>query len=248
MILTRRSVLALAGAGFAGWGRLYAGTADFWNRKDPAEWSSEEIQKLMTKSPWAKEVRAESSKTVKDPGAVADPSTMPGSQYPGTGKQSRANMGLGNPRGMGKGGKTPSGKLITSYTGTVLWESARPIRDALKTPLPDEFAGQYVLSVNGVPLVKPKADDDGTGMASHGALEKLKGMTTLRVKGKDPSQPGMAQQQTGNGAVYLFGFTRESLAIAKDDKELLFETHMGKLVFTAKFSPKEMLYHGELAI
>ena len=231
LTFTRRRVLLLGGAGFAGWRPSAAGTADFWNRKDSAEWSSEEIQKLLTKSPWAKEVRAESSKTMKD-------GTMPGAGYPGGRK---ANMGLGKP------GKMPSSKAILSYTGTLLWESARPVRDALKTALPEDFDGLYVLSVSGVPLVKAKAQDD-EGMASPGALDKLKAATTLRVKGKDPSMPGVVQQQTGNGAVYLFGFSKDGLAIAKDVKEVAFETHMGKLVFAAKFSPKEMLYHGELAL
>ena len=234
-MLTRRSWMVVAGAGTAGWRRAFAGTADFWNRKESAEWSSEEIQKLLTKSPWAKEVRAESSKTIKDPGAVADP----GTGYPRYGR--KANMGMGKP------GKTPSSKRITTYTGTVLWESAKPVRDALKTALPEDFNGLCVLSVSGVPLVKLKAQND-EGTASHGALEKSKAATTLRVKGREPVMPGVVQQQTGNGAVYLFGFAKDGLAIAKDDKEAVFETHMGKLVFTAKFSPKEMLYKGELAL
>lgn len=235
MILNRRDILTLLGAGFAGWGRLSAGTSDFWNRKEPAEWSPEEIDKLMSKSPWAREVHAERSKKIREPGGV------PNSPFPG-GSRSRSG-------GMGKPPKNPSSQSITSYTGTVIWESAKPIRDALKTPLPEGFAGQYVLSVSGVPLAKSKTqDDDGSATASHGALEKLKAATTLRVKGKDPSQPAAVQQQTGNGAVYLFGFNRDGFPIAKEDKEVVFETHMGKLIFNAKFSPKDMLYHGELAV
>ena len=58
VILTRRSVLALAGIGFASSTRLSAAVVDFWNKKAPDEWSTEEIDKLLTKSPWAKEVSA----------------------------------------------------------------------------------------------------------------------------------------------------------------------------------------------
>lgn len=229
-IPTRRHILTLAGAGLASWLRLSAAGADFWNRKDPAEWSAEEIEKLMTRSPWAREVRAESSNA-----------------------RGLSNIGRGSPHGLrNKSGKMPSQKMIAPYRGTVLWESARPIRDALKTPLPDGLAGQYVLSVNGIPLSKSESangeDADGARTASPGALDKLKGLTTLQVKGKDSIEAGMVQQQTGNGVVYLFGFPKEALAIAKDDKEVVFGTHMGKLVFTARFAPKEMLYHNELAV
>lgn len=203
-IPARRHILTLAGAGLASWLRLSAAGADFWNRKDPAEWSAEEIEKLMTSSPWAREVRAASQ------------------------------------------------TMSTPYKGTVLWESARPIRDALKTPLPGELAGQYVLSVNGIPLSKSEHanddDADGARTASRNALDKLKSLTSLHVAGKDPIDAGVVRQQTGNGAVYLFGFPKEGLAIAKDDKEVVFGTHMGKLVFTARFAPKEMLYHNELAV
>jgi len=60
---TRRGVLALGGsgflAGFPAWEQLSAAVVDFWNRKAPAEWSPEEIDRMLTKSPWAKEVNAQ---------------------------------------------------------------------------------------------------------------------------------------------------------------------------------------------
>src|SRR5579885_2375805 len=56
---TRRDVLLLAsGTVLASWSRAYGSESDFWNKKDPAQWSSEEIDKLTSKSPWAKEVSA----------------------------------------------------------------------------------------------------------------------------------------------------------------------------------------------
>ena len=55
--LTRRGLLLLAsGAVAQSWFRLYAGESEFWNKKDPSQWSSDEIEKLKTKSPWAKSV------------------------------------------------------------------------------------------------------------------------------------------------------------------------------------------------
>ena len=49
----------MAGAGVAAWLPLDAATDDFWNKKAPADWTNEEIDRLITKSPWAKQVKAQ---------------------------------------------------------------------------------------------------------------------------------------------------------------------------------------------
>ncbi len=66
-------------------------------------------------------------------------------------------------------------KTVTSYKGTVVWESAAPVRAALKTKLPDGFDGQYVLGVTGVPLTKSD---------SKGALRKDPPIDHAARKGK----------------------------------------------------------------
>ena len=48
---SRRRVLFFAAAL-----RLYASDSDFWNRKDPSHWTADEVDRLITKSPWAKEI------------------------------------------------------------------------------------------------------------------------------------------------------------------------------------------------
>ena len=132
-----------------------------------------------------------------------------------------------------------SAKTVTTYKGTVVWESAAPVRAALKTKLPDEFEGQYVLGLSGVPLAKSE---------SKSAIDRLRQATTLQTKNRQPLEAGVAQVQRESGTVYLFGFTKEGLSISKDEKEVVFTTHMGSLAFTARFTPKDMLYHGELSV
>src|SRR4029077_6767195 len=94
-MLTRRSWLALAaGAGIASGSGLYAFSSDFWNKKEPAEWSSEEILQLTTKSPWSKEV-------------IAQPAPQEGGQGCGMGGGRGGMGGMGGGmggRGMGGGG------------------------------------------------------------------------------------------------------------------------------------------------
>ncbi len=121
----------------------------------------------------------------------------------------------------------------------MVWESAAPVRAALTTKLPDGFEGQYVLGVSGVPLVK--AD-------SKGALDRLRQLTTLQIKNRQPLEAAGVQVQRENGTVYLFGFAKEGLSLSGDVKEVVFSTHMGNTLFTAKFNPKDMRYHGELSV
>ncbi len=142
----RRALMIAAGAGIPSWFRLYAGESEFWNKKDPSEWSREEVyDKLTTKSlSGAKEVAASTPQYVDNSGnGTGYPSTgtgpggtgYPGSGtgYPGGGGGGGGGRGMGMPgmggggmgggRGRGRGGNTPM-----QYKGTVRWESASLIR------------------------------------------------------------------------------------------------------------------------
>jgi hypothetical protein len=220
-ILTRRNWILLAGAGFASWSSIdgFSGK-EFWETRDPAEWNADDIAKLLTKSPWAKSVSGERTRTRKDRGPVG--MGAPRTRIPGT-----------------AGSNSPSVKTVTTYKGTVVWESAAPVRAALKTKLPDGFDGQYVIGVTGVPLAKSD---------NKGALERLRQVTTLQTKNSQPLEAAGAQVQHDNGTLYLFGFAKEGLPLSKDVKEVVFTTRMGNTLFTAKFNPKDMLYHGDLSL
>src|SRR5579859_3106135 len=137
---TRRSLLTMAaGAGIAGWVRLYGSSPDFWNKKEPAEWSAEEIEHLTTKSPWSKEVNAQASMDRDQsgggyPGGGGGGYPGGGGGYPGGGGGYPGGGGMGGPRGgmgipgMGGGG-TGGGaarggrgrSTAESYNGTVRW-------------------------------------------------------------------------------------------------------------------------------
>src|SRR5690348_6875164 len=43
----------VTGLGFAA--AAYGAAKDFWNEKKPSDWTEEEIQEMLTKSPWAKD-------------------------------------------------------------------------------------------------------------------------------------------------------------------------------------------------
>src|SRR5947209_7229477 len=54
--------------------------------------------------------------------------------------------------GMGRGRGREGRQSAESFKATIRWESAKPILEALKTPLPEAFADHYVISVSGLPL------------------------------------------------------------------------------------------------
>jgi hypothetical protein len=201
------------------------------------------------------------------PVPVADTPAVRAADIPAAGARSRGGIGIpgiggigipgigGMGRGRGNSGGSPRGGAVSPYEGTVRWESARPILDAMKSPLPEAFEGRYVISVSGIPLMGGRSvgggedDDSSTSRRQEqDDLDRLKGLSSLRPKGRDVVQAGVVARQIGTGSSFLFGFSREMLPLDTRDTDIVFTTQMGRLVVKASFLPKEMLYHGELAV
>jgi hypothetical protein len=262
---SRRSVLRLAaGASVVRWGRLYAFSSDFWNKKEPAEWSAEEREQLITKSPWAKEVAAQADRSEdRGYGGMGGPGTGGGGggggSWPGGGGGGgmggpriggMGGPGMGGPRmgGPGMGGGRRRGGPMESYKGTVRWESAKPVLEAMKSPLPEAFADHYVISVSGFPLMSHR-DREDSSQSAEDMLDHLKGLTFLEPKGREGAQPGVVEQQPGSGGGnLLFGFSKELLALKPEDKEVTFSTRLGRLAVKTRFNLKEMMFHGAVAL
>jgi hypothetical protein len=262
---SRRRVLTLAGACLVSWENLYA-TPEFWNKKDPSQWSGEEIDQLTTKSPWAKPVNAQYAPGERPGYGQGSPN---GGGYPRGGGMGGPTIGIGGigigmPRGRMGGGRPGGGRNgggASNYKGTVRWESAQPILDALKNPLPEAFANHYVIGVRDIPLLEERrrrdpnddTDSDGdkrtsTDSKSDNSVDNLKMFTNLQPKGRESAQPGVVRQMTPGGTYFLFGFSKEFLDFGKKDHEVEFTTRLGTLIVKAKFDPSEMLYRGKLAV
>lgn len=123
IVLSRRRWLAVTGSGVLSI-KLYGADTEFWNQKDSSEWTADEVARLVTKSPWAKEATSQSELTAH---SVAG--------------------------GLVRGGrKRSSGPSPSGAKGVIVWESAQTILDARKKALPEEFKNHYTLSVTGIPL------------------------------------------------------------------------------------------------
>jgi len=245
--LSRRRILSLvAGAAIAGNPSRLFGASDFWNKKDPKDWTNDEIDRLTTNSPWAKPVSAQVPL-----GSGSSPGSAPGGSS-GSGRRIGLGIpGLGIP-GVGGypgggGGWPGGGRRPGAYQvkGVVLWQSAQPVRDAIKPEFPEEFADHLVIALVGFPFPLPDDNRD-----EDEALSALKSDTYLRPEHGNAAQPGVVKRPVSssiNGGI-LFGFSQELIKIGPEDQEILFTTRLGRSQIQARFVPKEMLYRGKLAV
>ena len=183
------------------------GAQPFWNRKDPDAWTSEEIVQLATRSPWAVNARV-LPKPGRDKGStqVAEPEVAGG-------------------RSGGRGtGPIP---IVQVTEVTVVWASAKPLLDALKSKFPPDFADHYVISVSDLPA-NPKGAN-----------------AELQVKGKGTVGSGGVESTR---TALLFAFSKELLPLSATDKEVVFQLESDQFSFRARFNLKEMVYRGSLAV
>ena len=122
--------------------------------------------------------------------------------------------------------------------GVVVWESAQPILDARKKPLPKQFKDHYTLSVSGVPWLR-EVDK---------LFDQLRQFTTLQPNDQPPVQPGAVLKAAGFPPAVLLGFSKDVLELSANEKSIHFVTEVGDIVLKAKFDIKEMRYRGHLAL
>jgi hypothetical protein len=237
-----------AACGFIARSAAFA-ASDFWNRKQPSEWTEEEVHRLMNKSPWAKEVNA---------GALPDRNRLTGAPPAPDVAGGGAGRGMtGAPSGynIGSGEERRERGARPATAVTIRWESAQPILEATKEKLPAAFNGHYVLAVAGLPLEwgleragrgrRGTADDQAVRLSD--LIERLQSGATLGAKGKDPEGAGIVRRAPSDES-WLFGFSRELLPLTRADKDIEFSLNSGPMVVKAKFQPAEMMYRGQLAL
>lgn len=140
MYLSKSIRIGVVGAGCA----LALLASDFWKTKDSSQWTSEEIDKVLNDSPWAKAkmVQPEQSQTGRrgmgrrggfgfPGGGLGYPGggyPGGGGGYPGGGGGGYPNGGGGYPGGSGRGGDQSQ---VGPMNLTIRWESAAPEEAAL---------------------------------------------------------------------------------------------------------------------
>jgi hypothetical protein len=234
--------------------------AEPWKTKEYTQWSDEEISKVLSDSPWAKEKTVAPQQAMQQRGmsrrgggGFGYPGGGGGGGYPGGG-------GGGYPGG-GQGGGQGGG--VSSMNVTVRWESGMPIQHALLREGPgsadeakaaaDASAKDYVIAVLGFRLPNQQRsrssdsdDDQDRGAQSKDRLRsQLLDAAELTPKGKN-SIYAEDVQIDGSGEI-RFLFPR-STAIVTGDKEVDFVLQVRGIKVEQKFHLNDMQYQGKLAI
>jgi hypothetical protein len=223
--MTRREILMLSLAAVP---VLCSPAGEFWNEKKSGDWTDQEIQELLTRSPWAKE------------GAVSVFGGAGGSLLNRNGAMNRSGNMSSTGRQRTNTTQTQSGDAPDlRYKAIVRWQSALPVREALKDQSTPGFADSYIIAVVGdLALADPDADE----AQRESRLDMMKQYTKLdRHGGAIP----LTNIETVKNLGTLFYFPR---AEPIKDGQVTFTTKMGPVEVKCKFTVKEMMYHGKLEL
>ena len=198
--------------------------------KPREEWTKEEIERLLTKSPWAKDASITNTALINPFGT---PRTV----------TSRRGRTTGNPNG-----ETQIPEITGKWKATVRWDSALPVREALKTKMSVALSENYIINVFGdVPSPAPSNDDSADERKTK--FDILQERTRLERK-DDPIElkrvePGPATPYSPPGTLFYFS---RVFPLTPEDKQVTFVTKIGPLEVKCKFTLKEMLYRGNLEL
>ena len=215
---------------------LLAGQA--WTKKNPQQWSSDDINRLLNDSPWAQQANAEFSKDLQDDATAPVPVPTP------------AQAGMPGPNGVSDGrwdggvGRNKRGALPTLPV-LVRWDSALPVRLALAhedQATPSQPANQYIITVLGLVPARPKT---GAGL-SEDTVQGLTRTSALLPHGHAAIQPDKVKLDAATGALHFFFAKHEPITL--NEKEVTFITRFGSLTVQKRFRLKDMTYGGKLEL
>ncbi len=232
-----------------------------WKDKQVSEWSDDDVQEVLTSSPWARTSVPEYTR--QQNGGQQGMGRRGGFGGGGIGGGGLGGGGLGG-RGGGWGGnnggsnggyggnnggygqqrqddpdQNSSGDSNRSRNVTVRWESALPVQDAIlkskETGTPSIDADHYAVAVIGVPN-RIANSDSGKPKAEL----KREGKKTIKS-----SDARVIALDKGNMVLFLFPRSQE---ITAQDKQVSFDAHIGRMHVTQSFYLSDMMYRGKLEL
>lgn len=228
------------------WACAVVAAADFWESKPFMTWSPEELQKVLTDSPWSRNINVV-LQTVGRAGGLGE--SEGGGGGGGGGGGSRGGGGGGG-RGGGFPASPPQLKL------TLSWRSALPMKQALvrdqigaggavpaeTQQLLTRTESLYVVTIMGLPTRYAQTIN---GMKTESFLKRHdKPPIALADIGV---QQAPASEKAAGFLVVVFGFPRTD-PIKLEDKDVEFVTRLGQIDIKKKFNLKDMLFHGQLEL
>ncbi len=233
---------------------LCAAASQPWKTSDPKDWTSQDVDRVLTNSPWAQSAAAlfalAEDNTPPPPPAIDAP-----------------QAGMSNPRNGATDGRWDGGVSRVNRNGpptldvTVRWDTALPVREAFEhkrsgqTYSPEQVRKDYIITVIGLvpagryiqPQMRTSSSDGLEDVRNpEEMLEALMRYSFLFPHGKHAIRPEDTKLDSSTGTLHLF-FPRTQ-AIDADDKEVTFQMRFGSLSVVKKFRLKDMVYHGQLEL
>jgi hypothetical protein len=224
-------LFSLLGAVCVLWG------AELWDRKPYTDWSWQEVNKVLTASPWSRAVQV-----------IPDLNRMREAVPPGMLDRETVTL---------MGGERSGGQLPTMLPTTELlvrWHSSLTVRQAMARGQFGDKAGNsarvaeflarpqksYVITVSRVPS---RFFEDKTSPQLRTALAES---ATLRVKGLKEMKPRDIQLEVdGKVLTVFFAFPRDQAILLKHN-EAEFAAHIGPLKVNSSFKLAKMIRGGKL--
>jgi hypothetical protein len=223
--------------------------------KDSSQWSADDVERILTSSPWGRVAGA----TFDTP---ADDEEQ-GVELP-PGNQAGDSRGATDGKWDGGVSKNSTGSVPTLPV-TVRWDSALPMVKASQRAAGNQAGDPgltegdlkrfYVITVIGlVPSTNSKhptkpanaSPDNGATVDPEQLLTGIKTQSHLFFPNRPSVRPDEVKLDAKTGALRFY-FPRSS-SIALGDKEVLFSTHYGRLTVRQRFRLKDMLYKGVLEL
>jgi hypothetical protein len=215
--------------------------ADFWTATHPARWSKQDIERMVTNSPWAKQASVQ-IKGSDVPPLIAG-STPPAA--PATPQiLVRWDSALPVCEACEKGGLE---RPLFSCTSKLLYLSGLSRKFA---ELAKDF---YVVSMSNYPKpVSEWREDPQHSPAATAALERIaqriQQAALLKPKGRTAIAPAHAVALPAGHVLLVMVFFSRTAPLTIEDKEVSFESSDGTIEIRSKFDLRRMVYNGKLEL
>ena len=222
--------------------------ADFWTEKDFTSWSDTEVEKMLTDSPWSREVTIVLS-VIERPGT----GRIGGNERAFPWNPNVAEAVELASRGAGLPSSEANG--VRRATVTVSWIRALPVKQALvrsrigiNAAIPPE--GQellwktepyYVVSVSELPRLFGALSQD---------IPAVLAETELKRRNKEPISPDSVRffQNDPDRSIQVMYWFSKIDPITLDDKDVEFVTKLGGIDIKKKFKLKDMVFGDQLEL
>ena len=207
-----------------------------WLSQDHTRWTPEQVEQILSSSPWARQTGAIFASTDED--ARTYPVPLPTPHDAGLAGGVSSSNGSTDGHWDGGVGRLPRGGTPTLPV-TLRWDSALPLRQALRIQgieAPPDNA--YVIGVIGLVPARQSL--------TPGMRQGLLNQARLMPRGKKAIAPEDVRMDEATGTLWLFFSKKDPIAIG--DKEVTFGTTFGSMKVIQKFRLKDMIYRGKLEL